>query len=190
MSWVQEYLWGRRGFLVLLVIVFGAGLGAGPLTALAQAPPATGGDSCGTKYDATDCSTVEPEGMYTCTSKKKGDPATCLCRWGGLEAGWLGLDYDGGDPDTETDVCEVIQGFGGADKALGGFINALVVFVTVLVVMAGLISIVVGGYFYMTAEGSGDRIAKAKLWISSAILGIIIAILAYTILSLIASNLV
>ena len=61
---------------------------------------------------------------------------------------------------------------------------------TVLVVAAGTMSIVIGGYYYMTAGGSADRVRAAKVWVGSAILGIVIALLAWLILSSISPNLV
>ena len=57
-------------------------------------------------------------------------------------------------------------------------------------IMAAVVSIVIGGYIYMTAGGDADRVRTAKVWIGSAILGIILALLAWLILASIATNLV
>jgi hypothetical protein len=163
--------------LVMLLMVVG-------IDAEAIAP----GDPC--RVGRTICHSIPPAGFYTCVLSEytyflgPDEPhGTCQCRWGPLEAGWIGLGED------VDDVCQFINRVGGAEAGLSGMIRALVLVITVLVVMAGLISIVVGGYFYMTAAGNADRVRLAKVWIGSALLGIALALLAFTILSIISPNL-
>ena len=54
-----------------------------------------------------------------------------------------------------------------------------------LVVVAGLIGIVIGGYIYMTASGSADRVSTAKGVIGAALLGIFLALASVVILNVI-----
>lgn len=55
-----------------------------------------------------------------------------------------------------------------------------------LIVAIALISIVVAGYMYMTAGGSGDRVTAAKTIIGSAIVGLVLALTAFLLLNTIA----
>lgn len=52
----------------------------------------------------------------------------------------------------------------------------------------GLISIVVGGYMYMTAGGDSNRISLAKTWIVSALAGIIVGLFGWLILNTISDQ--
>ena len=121
------------------------------------------------------------EPMYTC---KKG---SCVCRWGKLEVGLLGVEKG-------TDICELISprpvGQGSGTGAVVWLVQQAVTAVMALTVMAAMVSIVIGGYIYMTAGGNADRVRTAKAWIGSALLGVILAMLAWMILALIATNLV
>jgi len=65
-----------------------------------------------------------------------------------------------------------------------------VVAIIALVVMAAMVTVVVGGYIYMTAMGNADRVRQAKIWIGAALLGIFLALAAYTILNFINPSLV
>ncbi|HLD25814.1 MAG TPA: hypothetical protein VJC05_02125 [Candidatus Andersenbacteria bacterium] len=62
-------------------------------------------------------------------------------------------------------------------------VQILIVTVGALTVMAALVSIVVGGYIYMTAGGSADRVRLAKVWIASALGGMMLALLAWLIIA-------
>jgi hypothetical protein len=68
-------------------------------------------------------------------------------------------------------------------QGLRGFVGAVVNFVIALIVIIGLISIIIGGYFYMTAGGNADRVGQAKVWMGSALLGIALALAAWLILN-------
>src|SRR5207248_485956 len=52
-----------------------------------------------------------------------------------------------------------------------------------IIVIIGLIMVVIGGYIYMTAGGDGSRLQLAKSFISSALLGIVLALSSYLILN-------
>src|SRR3989344_4799037 len=71
---------------------------------------------------------------------------TCVCRWGEFEAL---------RPFGFRNICSFV----GLNKLLGPGLFLFVVtnILTTLVVLAGVASIVIGGYFYMTAGGSADR---------------------------------
>ena len=66
---------------------------------------------------------------------------------------------------------------------LTSYISVVIVFLTVLIVAVGVIAIVVGGYLYMTAGGSGDRVQLAKSIVAAAIIGIVLALTAFVLLS-------
>lgn len=133
--------------------------------------------------------TAQTCGKESCTELEICVKNECVCRWGDLEADWLKLL-----PIEDSSICSLIEHFGGgsggAADAAGSLFGIAATFIIALTIMAGMISIVIGGYIYMTAGGSGDRIRMAKIWIGSAILGIILALLAWTILASIAGNLV
>ncbi|MFH1353865.1 MAG: hypothetical protein ABIH36_01130 [bacterium] len=119
---------------------------------------------------------------YICKKKTPSAGFTCECAWGDIEVGLPGKKINIGDS-----ICTLVTSSGGGP---GWFVQQIVTAMIALTVMAALVSIVVGGYIYMTAGGSGDRVRTAKIWIGSAILGIILALLAWLILASIASNLV
>ena len=57
------------------------------------------------------------------------------------------------------------------------------------IVIIGVIMVIVGGYIYMTAGGSAQRVATAKTFIGMALLGIVLAIATVLILNTINPNL-
>lgn len=77
-----------------------------------------------------------------------------------------------------------------ASSSLVSFMQRIVNLVTAIIVSVGLISIVIGGYFYITAGGSSDRVGTAKTWIVSALAGIILALMSWVILNTISSQFV
>lgn len=52
-----------------------------------------------------------------------------------------------------------------------------------ILIMVGLLSVVVGGYLYMTAGGSSEQIGTAKKWIGAALIGVTIGLLGWLILN-------
>lgn len=73
---------------------------------------------------------------------------------------------------------------GGKDsKPILKFIGAAVNVVIAVLVIIGVICVVIGGYMYMTAGGSGDQVKTAKSWIQSALFGIFLALISVVILN-------
>ncbi len=118
------------------------------------------------------------QGAAAASSPSPSPTPTPSCAWGKIEVGLL-------DVEKGTSICELLD-----DGGIGKMVQLLVTAIIVLTIIAALVSILIGGYIYMTAGGSGDRVRVAKLWIGSAILGIILALLAWAILRAIAVNLV
>lgn len=92
------------------------------------------------------------------------------CVFGNLEVPFGGID---------SDICTFVD----RDKPLLTYASLVIELVTGIVVVVGLISIVVGGYFYMTAGGDASRIQLGKTFIIAALSGIMLALIAYTILN-------
>ncbi|HBE90154.1 MAG: hypothetical protein A3E37_00890 [Candidatus Andersenbacteria bacterium RIFCSPHIGHO2_12_FULL_46_9] len=108
--------------------------------------------------------------------------AAVPCPWGFLEV----LDVDG-----VRDICSIIGGSGAtATTAIGRLLSWVTLSLTALVMMAAAVGIVIGGYIYMTAGGSADRVQLAKTWIIAALLGITIALTAFVLLNTISTTLV
>ncbi len=93
------------------------------------------------------------------------------CPWGDFEAPLPLFNIDS--------ICTYLRG----GTPLIDYINAAVDFITGLIVVIGIISILVGGYFYMTAGGSAERVGTAKTIISSALAGIVIAMVGWVMLN-------
>lgn len=71
----------------------------------------------------------------------------------------------------------------GDNNPLTKYMGIVITFITGGIVVIALISMVVGGYIYMTAGGSSERVSTAKSYFSAAILGIALALTAYLILN-------
>ncbi len=86
---------------------------------------------------------------------------------------------------TKLQAGQSIESFvGGKDnKPILEFIGIAVNVVVALVVIIGVISIVVGGYIYMTAGGNASQVGTAKEVIKAALLGIVIALTSVVILN-------
>ena len=90
-------------------------------------------------------------------------------------------------------ICDILLRFEpGANRvgALQGYFGTLANILVAIIVSVAVIMIAVGGYFYMTAGGSGTRIATAKALIVSAILGVVLALVSWVILNTINPDLV
>jgi hypothetical protein len=94
--------------------------------------------------------------------------AHAQARWGDFESGLFGGSIDD---------------FIGRPNPLTQFMGRIINIVTGLVIVIGVISIVIGGYLYITAGGSADRTKQAKVWIGSALLAIVLALAAWVILN-------
>ena len=78
---------------------------------------------------------------------------------------------------------------GGADTdiraVIGSIINTALSFLGVVAV----IIVLIGGFKYMTAGGSEDKVSDAKKWIISGIIGLAIILAAYAITSFVIERL-
>jgi len=63
------------------------------------------------------------------------------------------------------------------------YINSVIPIVIGLIVLVAAVMIVLGGYLYMTAGGSGQKVETAKTFIVSALGGIVLALTAWVILN-------
>jgi len=83
------------------------------------------------------------------------------------------------------DVCAFIknQGKGGAFAALIIILDKLMGYITGVIISIGLVVITLGGYRYMTAGGDGGKITTAKTLISTALVGIILALVGWLLLN-------
>jgi len=77
---------------------------------------------------------------------------------------------------------EQIPGTEGDLTSFPDYLQALYKFVIGGVAIAGLLMLVIGGFFYMTAAGNNAQLTKAKDIIRDALLGIIIALFAWLLL--------
>lgn len=161
--------WVPISLMGILVLVFST------VNAI-EAQAAEAGGPC---YPGATNPSLKCPAHYTCNKETR----MCECAWGALEVGLLTIEKD-------VSICALIAGQGGGAGALRWFIQQAVTAVMALTIMAAVVSIVIGGYIYMTAGGDADRVRTAKVWIGSAILGIILALLAWLILRSIATNLV
>ncbi len=182
---------------VLVITASGVLLGS-----YGDAMAAGAGEACN-PTEKDQCNSIPPEGFYTCMQKDNSSDTkefSCQCRWGNLESGWWG--WPGSD--DPVSVCDLYlakvvdsedtplptNNPRGAILLLFAMFDGVAAWIIALTVMAAMVMIVTGGYLYMTAGGNADRVRKAKMWIGSSLAGIFLAIMAYTILRLIAKNLV
>ena len=114
---------------------------------------------------------------------KAQSPSDCF--WGNFEV--LSVPLLGGA--GRKDICQLIAESGGGLPAVATVAQELVTVVMALVLMAAAIGVVIGGYLYMTAGGSADRVQLAKSWIIAALLGITIALTSWVVLGTISATL-
>lgn len=87
-----------------------------------------------------------------------------------------GSDFrKGGSIDT------FIQSF--QDRPILALVGMFVQFVIALIVIIGVITIVIGGYLYMTAGGNAHQVEQAKEMVYSSLVGIFIAFISVVILN-------
>ncbi len=77
-------------------------------------------------------------------------------------------------PQCEGDKCEITW--------IGDYISAIFSYGVGLAAVLAVIMIMVGGFLWLTSGGSPDRVGKAKEFISSALLGLVLALLSFVIL--------
>jgi len=109
--------------------------------------------------------------------------AASSCEFGDLEVTLPGDVFGAG-----SDICDIVDdnltnNGGGFTGAVRSYANVIANLIIATIVILGLIMVVLGGYFYMTAGGSGDRVSTAKTIIGGALLGIALALATYLILN-------
>ncbi len=72
---------------------------------------------------------------------------------------------------------------GAQSKPILTLVNLTVTFLTAILVIVGVITIVLGGYLYMTAAGNGSQVEKAKEMIKASLIGILIAFISVVLLN-------
>jgi len=89
--------------------------------------------------------------------------------------------------DTGIDTVGGATGLGSGDlrETIGSIIKVALSFLGVVAVVIVLI----GGFKYMTAGGADEKVADAKKWITSGIIGLAIILSAYAITSFVITNL-
>lgn len=70
----------------------------------------------------------------------------------------------------------------------GSFI-LIISFLTGLIGLLSMLMIVAGGVMYMTSRGDSDNIERAKKWVIYAIVGLVVSLLAYTLVTAISNGL-
>lgn len=183
-----------RSLLLLSAVVFVFGLSAAwPVPAegaLIPLPVGAGpGQTCNLGLDGNgdgdfddtpgDTKPVSCMGKgYYCKVPSNSLVGKCSCAFGEFE---MPLNFGGTSAFGTTDVCKWVNSQG--NKPLLTYVSLLVNIVIALTVALGLVMIVIGGFFYMTAGGDGGRISTAKTFIGAALLGIILALTAFLILN-------
>lgn len=166
----------KLAYLLIITIVGGI---------LTIAPPTHAQESDPTPptcSSANDLGKICDNSAYVC--KKVNGTPTCVCRWGYFEV----FDPDD-DPATPADICAYIDNNSNPREAMAIILSLIINILTAGVIMIAMVSIVIGGYIYMTAGGSADRVGTAKKWIMASILGIILALSAWLILAVVNPNL-
>ena len=72
---------------------------------------------------------------------------------------------------------------GASNAPIKTLVNYMVTFAIGILVIIGVITIVIGGYLYMTAAGNASQVSSAKEMITSALIGIFIAFISVVILN-------
>ncbi len=114
-----------------------------------------------------------------------------LPAFGALAAPFLAKAYNDVQSGLQTSGLRDMFGTGGLNNSndLFHFIAALI---QILLLFAGAIAVVfviIGGYYYITAQGNEEQVEKGKKTLINAIIGIVVVILSYAIINVI-SNLV
>ncbi len=78
---------------------------------------------------------------------------------------------------------------GGDDQGLIGVIEQIIKFFASILAVLAILVIVIAGILYITSGGDEGRIQTAKTWLTYAIIGLIIALLAWVIVNTVANAL-
>ncbi len=69
------------------------------------------------------------------------------------------------------------------NRNLAGFVSSMVSLITNLVGIASVVMIILGGFKYVTSGGDSGKIGEAKKMIAGAVIGLIIVIFSYAIVT-------
>jgi len=75
-------------------------------------------------------------------------------------------------------------------KALGEYIKNIYNYGVGIAAIVATVVLMIGGFQWIIAGGSGEKIGEAKAWISAALSGLVLVLSSYTLLNLINPNLV
>ncbi len=96
-----------------------------------------------------------------------------------------------GTPDLGGELANVGAGFGASEQdtdlptVIGRIIKVVLAFLGIIL----LIVVLYGGFLWMTAGGSEEKVDKAKSWIINGIIGLVIILLSYAIASYVVDKL-
>ncbi len=88
-----------------------------------------------------------------------------------------------GVPANEWNLAE------GTEGGLVGAISEIIGFIASLLAVLAILVIIIAGIIYITSGGDEGRIATAKSWITYAIVGLVIALLAWVIVNAVSAGL-
>ncbi|MDO8260233.1 MAG: pilin, partial [Candidatus Magasanikbacteria bacterium] len=78
----------------------------------------------------------------------------------------------------------------GSAKALGEYIKGFYNYAVGITAIVATVVLMIGGFQWIIAGGSGEKIGEAKAWITAALSGLVLALSSYMILSLVNPKLV
>lgn len=105
------------------------------------------------------------------------------CNQGGCPAGLC----------EENGLCLPKSNFNTGIAASGSLVELLTKIIKFLLTFAGIIAVgvlVIGGFWYITSSGNEEQAEKGRKAITNAIIGLIVAILAYAIVAIISATLI
>lgn len=83
-----------------------------------------------------------------------------------------------------------ITGGFASEKTVGGFMLRLVQVLLVLSAVVAILFIIIGGFRYMTSSGNQEAADKGKKQITNAVIGLVVIILSYTIVSVLINTII
>ena len=90
---------------------------------------------------------------------------------------------------AEEQVADLAQAAGYGSATLPEIVGRIIEIVLSLIGLAGVIIVIAGGFIWMTSGGDIEKITKAKKLMTSALVGVLIVIMAYAIVSFVLSKL-
>src|SRR3989338_6315349 len=99
--------------------------------------------------------------------------------WGGQEGEWANIEGKTAycPPDLQAKGMECLS-----IPWIGQYVSALYQYSVGIAAILAMVMIMVGGFLWLTSAGSPDRVGKAKEFITSAIMGLALALFSFVIL--------